>query len=1375
MTHLKPVHYHKVALSTFSLAIFFVMICLSVVTTAADRSALAVTSQSSFSTEDAVNFVTTFDFMNESSEQIPVIITKLTIESYGIQNNQYPTVLFSVDEKTISKTKNEIGPVDILQSPAAILKSGRFVISTKSTTSYDTIIHIFGCIDQNNVYNCKDSVKMSTIVHKFRPDGTTTTELLQNSPLSSSLTCELKLLEAHGPFHGVTLVQWLTNTVTTWNEAKPRFNLPFLARFGRELMAKLLQIFTSSSSSESLPFVQLFADINQSTTDSMKCSFTPEIYNLGLLPITLQNLKFQVYMVSEDTKQQVLINPLLGESRVLPATQPSTPVSFTVMANTFVNTLTPEFWNVQVSLETKGFVSTLTSTQQYLGLVPTHFDNACVNVEGSGLGMVVPKYQKVPLSNWDTSTHDLNVAPLCLGPGQSCKLGHGGPFCEFYTSFSYDCSTTGASFNQLDDYGENCYITTLSRRTYSSSFLNTQITSNSFEYFRNTCDNLITRNAGSNPADVSTATHDNTRKCFHMTTAKVVLIAPNNSNLLQYQPSDISIKMNLPAQSIVYIATDAGVPYSPPADDSEINLSLNPVVNIMLNSLEVKLVVPDGTNTPPEYLLPAVNVMSDAVAYKQAVLQRLVPYSLPFGIIADDAYIVVKVLPTSFANPPADTARTPSFRISDPCGNACDQRNYQYCDISKLGLDSFTSSTPSPAKCTCSPPLIDIRTPQDIQDGKPLLCGAPCPCQNGGKCLYPETVNIDGVNFTPTAETPVPPYVASIYTDINVPAPGLSSFIPLVDPINNSALFTFMNSFTCDCPLLPAELQSPNSDVKTAKYAGRFCQIAHHLPMLCETQCSGYGALTPYKSRVSPAGKTIYECPTVETANCNCIPGYGPSTSVFKTDYGLNSTGFEKPYLDAYCDSCYLTSICHPDNTHPATFTPSRCLFHSKCICIGGYGGDDCSLAMLEGPINFTPKATTTRPSTSSVNFVVDADNQFKLPIVQKMITKIVKTAIQRIAKSAGVENPIIDVELFSVGKAGYNNDLSRPISTKLTFILYYVSKPIIIDPVDPQNPDAMMIASATIETTTKSKFSPKFLNIFHSQAPVAPVDPIDPIVPVDPDEEHDPTGYETVTSIWPGLTADYSSDPDNFIVDRTTTDVQRGCLSDPLRAKNVSSCGKEPNSGSTTGNMGGGGGGSGGGTGGTTLTKEQQAERDRQIASLLGLNDPSNQDEGEVIDPGDGTGGGTDGPDGGTDGTPKPKPKKSNSTSIIIAVVVIVGVLGLFIGLLFLLRYLKKEQKCCFAPKKETQKGHGDIEFTASGSTTVATVASNSAPSQTTTTSSVQLTSQHEPVNDPSLPQDWSAFKDTKENKMFYMNSKTMQSSWVHPNDTGASVGNGW
>eukprot|EP00461_Guttulinopsis_vulgaris_P000058 UN00058 len=64
---------------------------------------------------------------------------------------------------------------------------------------------------------------------------------------------------------------------------------------------------------------------------------------------------------------------------------------------------------------------------------------------------------------------------------------------------------------------------------------------------------------------------------------------------------------------------------------------------------------------------------------------------------------------------------------------------------------------------------------------------------------------------------------------------------------------------------------------------------------------------------------------------------------------------------------------------------------------------------------------------------------------------------------------------------------------------------------------------------------------------------------------------------------------------------------------------------------------------------------------------------------------------------------------------------------------------------------------------------------SATTTTASIQSVNNHTEFNDPTLAgTDWKAYKDAK-GANFYVNNKTMESTWKHPITGEGEDDKGW
>eukprot|EP00461_Guttulinopsis_vulgaris_P006056 UN06078 len=62
-----------------------------------------------------------------------------------------------------------------------------------------------------------------------------------------------------------------------------------------------------------------------------------------------------------------------------------------------------------------------------------------------------------------------------------------------------------------------------------------------------------------------------------------------------------------------------------------------------------------------------------------------------------------------------------------------------------------------------------------------------------------------------------------------------------------------------------------------------------------------------------------------------------------------------------------------------------------------------------------------------------------------------------------------------------------------------------------------------------------------------------------------------------------------------------------------------------------------------------------------------------------------------------------------------------------------------------------------------------------TTTTTNIQSVNNHKELDDPLFNNtDWKAYQDAKYNK-FYVNSKTMESTWKHPITGDGKDDNGW
>jgi hypothetical protein len=136
----------------------------------------------------------------------------------------------------------------------------------------------------------------------------------------------------------------------------------------------------------------------------------------------------------------------------------------------------------------------------------------------------------------------------------------------------------------------------------------------------------------------------------------------------------------------------------------------------------------------------------------------------------------------------------------------------------------------------------------------------------------------------------------------------------------------------------------------------------------------------------------------------------------------------------------------------------------------------------------------------------------------------------------------------------------------------------------------------------------------------------------------------------------------------------------------------------------------------------------------------------------------------------PAPAANKSSPTTLIIAVVVSVGVVVIFfIIFTCCLVSARKNKKWCWEDKdkKSRQDPNSSIEISLASnasSTHGRSSVTTPAPSTSTSTSAPSATSSRIPVEDPSLPPDWKAFQGTNEHEVFYVNSLTMKSTWVHP-----------
>jgi hypothetical protein len=156
---------------------------------------------------------------------------------------------------------------------------------------------------------------------------------------------------------------------------------------------------------------------------------------------------------------------------------------------------------------------------------------------------------------------------------------------------------------------------------------------------------------------------------------------------------------------------------------------------------------------------------------------------------------------------------------------------------------------------------------------------------------------------------------------------------------------------------------------------------------------------------------------------------------------------------------------------------------------------------------------------------------------------------------------------------------------------------------------------------------------------------------------------------------------------------------------------------------------------------------------------------------------------------------KKGINIGVIIAAIIvpIVVVLILFIITICLIRYFKKNNKCCWSKTQEQDeideftgkkpnKYQGSIASPTStlSSLSILPVNTNgvelSSPTTTTTSQDIKTVNNHTEIEDPKLVgTDWKKYKNAKA-EYFYVNQITMKSSWKHPcesDDQGSSTQN--
>jgi cytoskeletal protein RodZ len=148
-----------------------------------------------------------------------------------------------------------------------------------------------------------------------------------------------------------------------------------------------------------------------------------------------------------------------------------------------------------------------------------------------------------------------------------------------------------------------------------------------------------------------------------------------------------------------------------------------------------------------------------------------------------------------------------------------------------------------------------------------------------------------------------------------------------------------------------------------------------------------------------------------------------------------------------------------------------------------------------------------------------------------------------------------------------------------------------------------------------------------------------------------------------------------------------------------------------------------------------------------------------------------------------------TSNTGLIVGVVVAIVVAILIFGLLVcILLWCKKNQRGFWKSEEEKQRDEMSSYANQNKSiTSEMTITTSSNHSQTPhqpndvelTNTSVQSLHSHTEVKDPTLPQNFKAYKDAK-GAVFYVDSTTMTTSWTHPNkkkadDADGDYGSAW